>query len=49
MKSRTIMRKVSVRRSPVPRKSSSVGAFGGMLARLGLASDQLKAARRRVR
>ncbi|HSV16653.1 MAG TPA: hypothetical protein VLI90_20480 [Tepidisphaeraceae bacterium] len=54
MKTRIVYRKMSsVRRSPVPRRSSgsssSLGAFGGMLARLGLASEQLRRARPRSR
>lgn len=49
MKNRTIHRKLSVRRSPVPRRSAGMGAFGGMLARLGLASEQLRVARQRAR
>jgi hypothetical protein len=49
MKHRTIHRKISVRRSPVPRRAPAVGAFGGMLARLGLATEQLRAARQRMR
>lgn len=50
MKSRTVYKKVSVRRSPVPRRSAGAsGGFGTMLARLGLASDQLRSARSRSR
>jgi len=51
MKTRTVYRKISVRRSPLPRRSgaSASGSFGSMLARLGFAGEQLKAARTRIR
>ncbi len=39
-------RRTSTRHSARPRKAAA-GSFSGMLAKLGLASGQLKAARRR--
>jgi hypothetical protein len=46
MKSRT--RRTSTRRTSIPRKSPP-GSFASMLAKLGLASGQLKSARGRRR
>jgi hypothetical protein len=45
------LRSSAVRRSPQPRRTSGSaggGGFGSLLARLGLASDRLTTARRRV-
>ena len=48
MRSRSGSRRTTTRRTPIPRKSSP-GSFAGMLAKLGLASGQLRAARGRRR
>ncbi len=48
MASRTELRRTSTRHSARPRKAAA-GSFSGMLAKLGLASSQLKSARGRRR
>jgi hypothetical protein len=46
MNSRTGSRRTATRHTSRPRKAAA-GSFAGMLAKLGLASSQLKAARKR--